>query len=245
MDRNTLEILLLQFRIDISGKHEARCFQKYGKLGINQLAPYDAMTMPVATQICDGYDAVILGGSNINRVSAGEPKNLDAILNVVRYCYDHDIPTYGSCFGSHLIAQALGGRVEYAPDRKELETIDIHLYPEAKNDPLFQEMPVQFKANAGRTDDIVELPPDAIPLAYSDNVKYHAFRIKGKPMYAVQFHAELGQEEQRMSMMYAFRYASYFDSEEELKERQDAIGETPIASSLISRFIDEIVMPRA
>lgn len=243
--RDNLEILLVQFRDEQTQHHEERCFLKYTKLSGNELAPYDAINLPFAPEVCAGYDAVVLGGSYEHRVSAGEPHTLPVVCKVIQHCVEIGIPLYGSCFGSHLITYALGGKVEYAPDRAEVKTIDVHLYPEATDDPLFHGMPETFRANAGRTDDIIALPGGAVPLAFSDQVKYHAYRLADKPVYAVQFHAELGQKEQRERMAFAHQFGGYFGSDEEFQQQYDLIEETPEAGSLLERFIDIIVVPYA
>lgn len=241
--RNDIRILLLQLREDKSKEHEVECFLKYGELQPSQLVSFDALTEEVHPAAADGYDALFLGGSNMCRVSHGQPNNLEAISALVRHAVERGQPVLGTCYGAHLLAHALGGKVEYRPDAKEVDTVDIHLLPAAADDLLLHDMPQTFRANCGRTDDITVLPAGAVPLAQSDLVNTHVFRIDGKPVYATQFHAELGRAEQQVRMDFAFHHTGYFDDEEHLRRAKDSVEDTPIASSVITRFVDRVVVP--
>ncbi|MDR1975706.1 MAG: glutamine amidotransferase [Campylobacteraceae bacterium] len=100
-----------------------------------------------------------------------------------------NIPIFGVCFGHQLLAQTFGGVVEDHPDGPEIGTVSINLTDEAKNDPLFKDLPETFLAHATHTQSVSKLPTDALLLAANCYEKCHAFRI-GKFIWGVQFHPE-------------------------------------------------------
>ncbi len=243
--REQLTILLLQMRGDKSKQHEIDCILKYGKLSPQQVISHDVLKTPVTNDILGKVDGLIIGGANKYRVSHGQPEALPSIFGLTRYAAEHVVPTLGLCFGAHVIGAALGGKTEFHPERKEVSTAQMYLLPGAADDLLFSDMPSTFPANCGRTDDVVKLPPKAVALVRSDLVNYHAFKIKDKPIYATQFHAELGKKEEWERMDFAFAFNGYFKDEADLQAHKDGVQDTPVATSLIEKFIDRLVLPNA
>lgn len=239
--REDVKLLLVQMRSDESKEHEQKCFLKYGRLQPGQLDFFDAIHNVVSNDIVDGYDGVFIGGSGECRISDGEPANLPQILNLINYCIAQEIPLFGVCYGAHALAQAIGGEVRFSPETKEMSAEKMYLLKPAKNDKLFHDMPDEFLTNCGHTDDIFSLPEEAVVLARSDKVKYHAFRVVGKPVYAVMFHPDLGQQEDQERSMFSFQQHGYFESEEELQKNLEMSAETPESTSLIDKFVNRIV----
>ncbi len=102
---------------------------------------------------------------------------------------NQQIPLLGICFGHQLIADALGGRVDYNPRGLEIGTIDLERSDDAQHDALFASVSPQFKAQAVHFQSVLDLPPHAVRLAKSAMDDNHAFRV-GENTWGVQFHPE-------------------------------------------------------
>lgn len=89
---------------------------------------------------------------------------MDGERAILKAAYDSSKPLLGFGLGGHLLAQALGGRVE------PLETArcglaDIKLTPVGRDDPLFRGLPWYGVWSAWEFDSVIELPPNSTLLA--------------------------------------------------------------------------------
>jgi GMP synthase-like glutamine amidotransferase len=100
-------------------------------------------------------------------------------------------PFWGTCLGSQLLAASLGARV-YAGPRPEIGLLPVSLTPEAREDPLFRDMPDALTTLQWHGDTF-DLPLGAVLLASSPLYPNQAFRW-GERAYAVQFHLEVSVE---------------------------------------------------
>ncbi len=132
------------------------------------------------------------------------------------------IPLLGICFGHQLIADALGGRVDYNPRGLEIGTIDIERTATDSRDPLFDALPKQFKAHAVHFQSVLTLPSNAVALAKSAMDDHHAFRV-GQSTWGVQFHPEfttdimldsLGNQQSYLGDAYASKVQCVADTAE-------------------------------
>jgi GMP synthase (glutamine-hydrolysing) len=103
---------------------------------------------------------------------------------------DADRPTLGVCFGAQMIAAALGARV-YPGPAKELGFHPVKVHAQAATGPLRHIDAVPILHWHG---DTFTLPEGTELLASSHIYEHQAFR-RGANLLALQFHAEMGEDE--------------------------------------------------
>ena len=100
-----------------------------------------------------------------------------------------NIPILGICYGHQLLADALGGTVNYHLKGEEHGNVQVQLTEEGENDKLLGILPSDFKAYAAHAQTVQKLPQGTVVLAKNNFEKYHALRF-GTQIWGVQFHPE-------------------------------------------------------
>jgi GMP synthase (glutamine-hydrolysing) len=237
-----LKILLLQARHkhDKARHEERQSFADRAGLDIEQIVPHDLLQSPPTLAQIRQYDGLMVGGSGAYSVPKHKLPDQGAVLDVLAEVVGTGHPTFASCFGFHLLVEALGGQVIYDPDSMEVGTYEMALTEDGRADELFNYLPDSFNAQMGHKDRAKFLPPDVINLASSHNVPYQALRFSGKPIWATQFHPEMTGEENRIRFdRYADEYAAVY-SPEELTAVLDRFTASPEADQLIPRFLQTV-----
>jgi GMP synthase (glutamine-hydrolysing) len=101
-----------------------------------------------------------------------------------------DRPTLGVCFGAQMIASALGAEV-YPGPAKEVGFHPVEVHTNGREGPLSHLVAVPILHWHG---DTFTLPEGTELLASSHLYEHQAFR-RGQNLLALQFHAEMGEDE--------------------------------------------------
>ncbi|NOX57934.1 MAG: type 1 glutamine amidotransferase [Planctomycetes bacterium] len=188
------------------------------------------------TDIADAH-AVILGGAGAHTVTQ-DYEFTAPMTDLVLRLIDEGRPLFGSCWGHQFIALVLGGEVVTDKQHEEVGTFDLWLTQAGQSDPLFAGLSEQFRGHMGHHDYVARLPAAAIELAYSQKCRNQVFRLKGKPIYGTQFHAEMCA--QRLIERLGFYRESYVADDDEYQSLIDNPIPTPESDQLLRRFIDLI-----
>ncbi|GAB5518293.1 MAG: type 1 glutamine amidotransferase [Rhodothermales bacterium] len=236
-----MRLLLIQARntADIEAQ-EQRCFLSRCRLAPEQLVLRNVVRDPLKVSDLDSADVMMIGGSGEYSAWKDYPWMGD-LLNLVREADRRSYPTFGSCWGHQIIARALGGRVEYAPDLLEMGCLTIDLTDEGTQDELFAHLPRSFKANVGHHDRVTVLPEGAVELATTASQGHQAFRIAGKPIYGTQFHSELDAEAEQERLLAYRPYYTEVETDKEFQAILDTLAPTPEVDGLLAQFLKRFV----
>jgi len=134
-------------------------------------------------------DLLVMMGGPMGVYETAEHPWIPLALAKLSYRLARGKPTLGVCFGSQMIAAALGGRV-YAGPVREVGFAPVELSPAGLASPLrhIGETPVLHWHG-----DSFDLPPDVELLASTATYPHQAFH-RGPNILALQFHAEMGED---------------------------------------------------
>lgn len=111
------------------------------------------------------------------------------------------VPILGICYGMHLLAQSLGGRVAGASAREYgLARIET----DGEDTPLLTPLRGGAKVWMSHGDSIERLPPGFHILAHSDNSPIAAMADERRRLYGLQFHPEVAHTERGVQVLEAF-----------------------------------------
>jgi GMP synthase-like glutamine amidotransferase len=148
-----------------------------------------AMGRPPSRPVAE-YDAVMVFGGSMNTHEEERHPWLRDEKEAMAHALDADLPVFGVCLGSQLLAEVTGADVELS-DVSEIGWYDVDLTPEAARDPVFAELPQRFPTYQWHSHRS-SLPPGGVELARND-VCLQAYRV-GDRAWGIQFHAEVTRE---------------------------------------------------
>lgn len=218
-------------------EHELRCFAARLDVPLESLTPHDLAGGPPSMAAVRAHDALMIGGSGDHYVSKDDLPELERTLERLREIAAAGHPTFGSCFGYHLMVRALGGVIVHDPERSEVGTFELRLTDAGLADPLFGALPARFDAQLGHRDRATAHPAGVENLAASERSPLQALRVPGQPIWATQFHPELERE------TCVDRYRTYLASygtgvpDADAQRAIDGFRESPHASDLLRRFV--------
>ncbi len=159
-----------------------------------EILPWNA---PEAQVMARRPVGLILSGGPNSVYDAGAPTLPD-------YVTRSDVPVLGICYGMHLLAHALGGKVvpgtarEYGPAEVDILETDT---------PLFTGLAAQQAVWMSHGDRVETLPPDFRVLARSSGGILAAIGDATGRVYGVQFHPEVRHTPNGAAMLRQFLYA--------------------------------------
>ena len=240
--RRDLKLLLVQIRDEQQVRQEEHLsFARYAGLAPGQIEILNLFDQPqFDLAVADGYDAVLIGGASEANVL--EPEIYPFVGQsqaLIRYCVERSQPVFASCFGFQLAVLALGGEILHKEHGFEMGTLPISLTAAATDDPLFCDIPDGFHAVSVHRQYAVELPQECELQAYTDQC-LHAFRLKGKPFWAFQFHPEV--DYQILVERLTFFKQKYTGGDSELDRVLREAVETPESNALVARFTERVLL---
>ena len=240
--RSDLRVLLLQIRDLEKVREEEHCsFADYSGLRRDQIEILNVFDTPHFTpDVLEGYDALFVGGAS--EASVSQPDVYPFIGSgcaLLQAAIELDLPVFASCFGFQLVVVALHGDIHYTPDDFEMGTVPITLAEAAKGDPIFRDVPDGFLAVSVHKEKSLHPPPGCELLAYTDAC-CHAFRVKGKPFWAFQFHPEVDRA--RLVERLTIFKDQYAENDAHLEEALSGAQETPVANDLVRKFVDRVLL---
>jgi GMP synthase (glutamine-hydrolysing) len=154
----------------------------------------------------------------------------------LRLVFEARQPTFASCWGFQALARALGGRVVKDLSHAEVGTHELCLTAEGLADPVFGPLGRRFEAQMGHEDRVVELPPGAVRLAFSQLVENQAYRFDDRPVYCTQFHPELNCHDLLLRVK---TYPEYVERIAGLPPERfhELLRDTPGTEALLKRFV--------
>ncbi len=143
------------------------------------------------------------------------------------------LPVLGICFGHQLLAHALGGRVDWHPEGREIGTTNVSLTRDAMDDELFGDLAKDFPVHTTHMQTVTTLPAGTRVLAKNQFEAHHALRFRERA-WGVQFHPEFDA-----SIMRGYIKARSDQIEEEglsTNKILSAVESTPQAAVLLKKF---------
>ncbi|MDP6761264.1 MAG: type 1 glutamine amidotransferase [Planctomycetota bacterium] len=181
----------------------------------------------------EGFAGILLTGS---AASILDPLPwIEPVLALLRDAADREVPVFGICFGHQAIARALlGPEAVRAAVLSEIGWAEIELSGE---DPLLEGLERRFVCFLSHFDEVSPPLDGWEVLARSERCPVQAFRVPGKPIWAVQFHPEMPPEEsERLVRRNLARHA--YRGEDPEPVLAQAVDRRDLGERLVARFVD-------
>ncbi len=115
----------------------------------------------------------------------GTPERAGLSIEYIE-AFSETVPTLGVCLGHQAIAVAYGGRVALAPEPRHGKTSTI----QHEGVGLFRGLDNPFVATRYHSLAAVELPPELVEVAWSEDGVVQGIQHREHPVTGVQFHPE-------------------------------------------------------
>jgi GMP synthase (glutamine-hydrolysing) len=117
--------------------------------------------------------------------------------------YELGIPVLGICYGMQLMANALGGRVEPAPQREFGHAV-VKVASRSTPAALFNDVPDEIRVWASHGDLVAAAPAGFSVVATSANAPVVAMAAPDRQLYALLFHPEVVHTERGLEILRNF-----------------------------------------
>ena len=154
-----------------------------------EIIPFNSIP-PITSDV----KGIILSGSPSSVRSADAPQpDLSAV--------PANLPILGICYGAQWLAWSHGGNVAATGGREYGRAV---LSVKDAKDPLLENVAPESQVWMSHGDTITELPAGYKIIASTEAVANAAFKVKGKPVWGIQFHAEVHHSEYGKQMLRNF-----------------------------------------
>jgi GMP synthase (glutamine-hydrolysing) len=138
---------------------------------------------------------IILSGGPRSLSEPGAPRTDPGVLAL-------GTPTLGICYGMQLMTDALGGRVERAPQREFGHAV-VNV---SAGTVLFGDLPASLRVWASHGDFVTAAPPGFDVVATSANAPIAGMQDTSRALYAILFHPEVVHTERGTEILRNFAY---------------------------------------
>lgn len=156
-----------------------------------ELVPYDTPWEKIEHLHPKGF---ILSGGPASVYDPGAPAAPD-------YVFKMGVPVLGICYGMHVMANQLGGKVALL-SKREYGHSTLH---QGLDSPLFAYLPFSMPVWMSHGDQVVEPPPGFSALAYTDNCPV-AVMGNDQGFFGLQFHPEVAHTPDGKTFIKNFLY---------------------------------------
>jgi GMP synthase (glutamine-hydrolysing) len=129
-------------------------------------------------------------GLIISASPKGDNDNFEERLNAFQWLKDYKKPVFGICAGHQLTAAIYGARLLRNIESEEGKV----MVQRTRNDPIFLGMSSEFETEQHHLDSVA-LPESFEVLASSRTCSIQAMKHISRPLYTVQWHAEISNPE--------------------------------------------------
>jgi len=133
------------------------------------------------------YDAVIFAGGEYRPEEFDEPI-FQAERERIMEALEANVPILAICLGHQLLAYWLGGEVKRG--RWEIGWLPITVNKAGQADPVLSSFGQSFYGFLWHGDQVTRLPEEAVLLASSELCRVQAYRLRGRPVWSVQFNPQ-------------------------------------------------------
>ena len=142
----------------------------------------DAIEESELPALLEKFDAVLISPGPGNPASAG------LSIPTVKFALETNYPVFGVCLGHQAIAEALGGRVESAPELMDGKTSKVN----HSGSTILDGLPQGFMATRYHSLAVVPetVPEELLVTGQTESGVIMSLQHKTKPIYGVQFHPE-------------------------------------------------------
>lgn len=142
----------------------------------------DAITEEELPKVLENFDALLISPG------PGTPASAGLSIPAVKHALKTDYPVFGVCLGHQAIAEAMGARVESAPELMHGKTSKVR----HEGSLILDGLPQDFLATRYHSLAVVRdtVPDDLVVTGQTESGVIMSLQHKSKPIYGVQFHPE-------------------------------------------------------
>jgi GMP synthase (glutamine-hydrolysing) len=178
-----------------TGEGYAQVLRHLAPVSCDIVRPADGEVHLAAGSGLADYDGAVMTGSALNIYDGGA--HIERQIDLARALFAAAVPFFGSCWGLQVAVTAAGGRVRRNPLGREFGFARrIELSATGVLHPMYAGKPHVFEAVTVHSDDVEQLPADALVLASNEmGIQAVELRSGGGAIWAVQYHPEYSYAE--------------------------------------------------